>query len=78
MYIQWCVKGIPSRSEDDPINSGVTKEEAWRIVASGEGIKCNWWNNVREITSPQILRKLTAANLDRHVNDYARSWTHYA
>ena len=40
------------------------------MIDNQEGIKCNWWRNVSQITQPGIAAKLTAANLDRHRHDY--------
>lgn len=60
MIVQWCLKGM--HLDDDAAARG--------IIDSGEGIECNWWRDMREITNRGIRDKLTEANLDRHVNHY--------
>ncbi len=41
------------------------------MVASGNSILSNWWRNEKAISPPEIQSVLTAANLDRHLHDYA-------
>lgn len=61
MIVQWCIKGLAL--PDD--------ENAKRLIDSGRGIACNWWRDVRQITRPEVARKLTSANLDFHVNRFS-------
>jgi hypothetical protein len=60
MIIQWCVKGIALDSD----------EQARAIIDSRVGLLCNWWRTVGTISPPERREKLTAANLDLHVNHY--------
>jgi hypothetical protein len=71
MFVQWCVKGIRGRLEGEPEDSGLTADEAISIVRDGHGILCNWWRRVITISPPQRRQKLTAANLDLHINNYS-------
>jgi hypothetical protein len=71
MFVQWCVKGIRgSTGESD--GDSLTPDEAIELVRGGHGIQCNWWRRVHRIRPDQIRQKLTAANLDLHVNNYNR------
>lgn len=60
MIVQKCLKGV----------HGITTKDAQDIL-SGGGILCNWWRNVGSISPSQVRQKLTASNLDLHVNNYA-------
>jgi hypothetical protein len=72
MFVQWCVKGIRGRSNSDPIEVGLTADDAIAIIRDGNGIQCNWWRTVGTISPAEIRQKLTTANLDLHVNSYNR------
>jgi hypothetical protein len=71
MFVQWCVKGIRGRLASEPPNTGLTSDQAVSMIRDGNGIVCNWWRRVHKITPPQTRRKLTAANLDLHINNYS-------
>jgi hypothetical protein len=47
--------------------------QARAIIDSRGGIQCNWWRDVHVITPQQIRDKLTAANLDMHVNHFSEN-----
>jgi len=70
MFVQWCVKGIRGRITDEPNDAGLTPGIAIELVRGGHGIQCNWCGQVGTIRPNEIRRKLTAANLDLHVNNY--------
>lgn len=59
MFLQWCVKGV----------CGIDDAEV-RAMLAGDGILCNWWRRVNVISPRERRAKLTAVNLDLHVNDY--------
>lgn len=59
MYIQTCVKGV----------SDISSVQAKEII-NGRGLACNWWRHERHISPSQIDERLTAAELDLHVNSY--------
>jgi hypothetical protein len=63
MIVQWCMKGM-SLSDD---------REARAIIDSRGGIVSNWWREERQITPAGRREKLTAANLDFHVNHFTDS-----
>lgn len=70
MFVQWCVKGIRGRIENEETNVGLDDQGARNIIDQGLGIMCNWWRNVVQITPAQVRAKLTSANLQRHIHDY--------
>jgi hypothetical protein len=45
-------------------------DHAVALVAGDHGILCNWWRSVEAITPSGIAEKLSAANLDMHVNHF--------
>jgi hypothetical protein len=59
MFFQRVLKGI----------AGLSRQEA--DAAFLHGIHCNWWRRVGTITPAQISEKLTAENLDWHLNHYS-------
>ena len=59
MYIQTCVKGV----------SDISSVQAKEII-NGRGLARNWWRRERHISPAQIDERLTAAELDLHVNSY--------
>ncbi|HET9978115.1 MAG TPA: hypothetical protein VFQ20_11800 [Burkholderiaceae bacterium] len=65
------MKGVRGQAAGDPPGSGIDDAAARSMIRDGTGIVCNWWRNRKTITLPQIRDKLTAANLDRHIHDYA-------
>jgi len=60
MIVQWCIKGM-SLSNDN---------EAQAIIDSRMGIVSNWWRESRRISPAERRDKLTAANLDFHINHF--------
>ena len=58
MFFQKVLKGI----------AGLSRQEADMSFLGG--IQCNWWRRVRTIRPDQIVEKLTARNLDWHLNHY--------
>jgi hypothetical protein len=70
MFVQWCIKGIRGRLDEEPETSGIDDAEADEMVLGGQGIVCNWWRNAGTISPAERRAKLTAGNLDRHVHDY--------
>jgi hypothetical protein len=71
MFAQWCVKGVRGRYSSEANTKGLTPDEALVLVQDGHGILCNWWRRVQTISPNQRRQKLTAANLDLHINNYA-------
>lgn len=63
MIVQWCIKGISLRSDD----------EAVEIIDAGQGLVCNWWRKVEDIDPADTRLKLTAQYLDMHVNHFAET-----
>jgi hypothetical protein len=61
MIVQWCMKGMSLPSD----------EEARAIIDTRMGILSNWWREVHEITPATRRDKLTAGNLDLHVNHFS-------
>ncbi len=61
MYIQTCIKGV----------NGISSAHAKAII-NGRGLACNWWRNERNISPAQVDERLTAAELDLHVNSYGQ------
>jgi hypothetical protein len=59
MYVQTAIKGMRN----------IDIADARRTIA-GDGLQCNWWRLVGSITPGQIDDRLSAANLDLHVNSY--------
>jgi hypothetical protein len=59
VYLQYVLKGI----------AGINDQVADNILLD-EGLHCNWWRRVGNITVPQIQAKLTERNLDWHLNRY--------
>ena len=70
MFVQWCIKGVRGRRDDEPATIGLDDADASALVLDGHGIVCNWWRQVEDISPSARRAKLTAANLDRHVHDY--------
>jgi hypothetical protein len=70
MFVQWCIKGVRGRTAGEPSDVGLTPDEAITAVRDGNGILCNWWRDVGTISPAKRRQKLTAANLDLHVNNY--------
>lgn len=70
MYIQHCVKGIAG-STGIGASTGVTKIEAFDLVASGKGIISNWWRKKNTIRPEEIASVINEGNLNRHIHDYA-------
>jgi hypothetical protein len=70
MFAQLCVKGIRGRQDAERPDVGLSPDEAIGMVRDGHGILCNWWRRVETISPPQRRQKLTAANLDHHINNY--------
>jgi hypothetical protein len=60
MIVQWCVKGM-SLADD---------AAAAQILVSQNGLMCNWWRRVGAIKPREIRHKLTATNVDLHVNHF--------
>jgi hypothetical protein len=60
MMIQWCVKGL-HLADDNAAKS---------IIASRQGLQCNWWRDVHTITPAEKRDKLTPNNIDMHVNQF--------
>jgi hypothetical protein len=58
MFFQKVLKGI----------AGWSRQEA--DAAFLDGIQCNWWRRVGTIAPAEIVQKLTAENLDWHLNHY--------
>jgi hypothetical protein len=63
MIVQWCMKGM-SLADD---------KEARAIIDSRTGIVSNWWRGVKRISPSGRRDKLTAGNLDLHVNHFSDS-----
>jgi hypothetical protein len=59
MIFQKVLKGI----------TGLSQLQAEKIVLE-DGILCNWWRSKGNITSFEIKKQLTEANLLHHLNDY--------
>ncbi len=59
MYIQMCIKGV----------NQITSADAQAILA-GRGLACNWWRGANQIRSEEIAGRLTAEEVDLHVNAY--------
>lgn len=70
MIVQNCVKGIAGGS------SGITKNQAFDLVANGTGIISNWWRNKGSILANEAASLLTSTNLDRHLHDYQNFGAH--
>lgn len=66
MYVQWCAKGIAGTGA-----TGLTKDRAFQMVASGQGLISNWWRNRGTIYSHESVAVVNEHNLDRHLHDYA-------
>ena len=60
MIVQWCVKGM----------SLPNKAAAAQILASQDGLMCNWWRRVHRISPHEVRHRLTANNVDMHVNHF--------
>jgi hypothetical protein len=71
MFAQNCVKGIRGRLDKEERTAGLSPDEAIALVRDGHGIHCNWWRRVHQISPNEIRQKLTASNLDHHINNYA-------
>lgn len=66
MYVQWCVKGIAGSAL-----GGIDDTQARDVIDGKWGIFCNWWRKQNIISPPEVRDKLTSANLDLHINNYA-------
>jgi hypothetical protein len=60
MIVQWAIKGLAL--PDD--------QTAKTIIDSREGLICNWWRGVGQISPWEIRDRLTQANLNLHVNHF--------
>jgi hypothetical protein len=58
--VQWCVKGLSLPGD----------AAAMQIIDAGQGLICNWWRRLVEISPDQVSQVLTDLNLDRHVNHF--------
>jgi hypothetical protein len=61
VIVQWCIKGM-SLSDD---------REAQAIIDSRMGIVSNWWREVNSISPASRRDRLTAGNLDLHINHFS-------
>jgi hypothetical protein len=61
MYVQTCIKGV---NGIDPM--------AAKAILGGQGLICNWWRRVHQISPMEINDRLTSAELDLHVNSYGQ------
>jgi hypothetical protein len=61
MIVQWCIKGLALDSDS----------EAKLIIDSRLGLACNWWRNVGTINPADVRTRLSARNLDLHVNHFS-------
>jgi hypothetical protein len=61
MIVQWCIKGLALQND----------AQAKAIIDRRAGISSNWWRAVVNIKQSDIPDKLTAANLDFHVNHFS-------
>lgn len=59
MFVQMCIKGL----------NNITLAEAQAILTR-QGLTCAWWRNARHISSAEIDERLTAEELDLHVNSF--------
>jgi len=46
------------------------KAAAAQILASQDGLMCNWWRRVHRISPHEVRHRLTANNVDMHVNHF--------
>lgn len=60
MFVQWCVKGLALKDD----------REARSLIDDASGLLCNWWRAVGQIAPGEIRARLTAPNLERHVNHF--------
>jgi hypothetical protein len=60
MIVQWAVKGL-SLPDD---------AAARAIIDDRHGLVCNWWRRNEEMDPAEITDKLTARNLDLHINHF--------
>jgi hypothetical protein len=60
MIIQWCIKGLALSAD----------AEARAIIGARQGLLCNWWRDVHEISPAERRTRLTARNVDMHVNHF--------
>ncbi|MEU2771639.1 hypothetical protein ABZ646_01610 [Streptomyces sp. NPDC007162] len=60
MIVQWCVKGMSLPG--DAVARG--------LIDSRIGITCRWWEKTNPLPSNEIASKLTAQNLNLHVNHF--------
>jgi hypothetical protein len=58
VYVQWCLKGVTDIDDDDALR------------AFAGGLLSNWFHDVSAIDVVEIPRRLTAEELDWHVNRY--------
>lgn len=62
MIVQWCIKGM--WLPDD--------ESACAVIDAQSGLVSNWWRDAGTISPAQVRTKLTAQNVDMHVNHFTR------
>lgn len=60
MIVQWCIKGLSLSGDTEAID----------IINNQQGLLCNWWRNVGTINPAARRAKLSAGNLDLHVNHF--------
>jgi len=59
VFVQMCVKGM----------NNISVADAQAILAK-RGLACSWWRNAQHISSSEIDNRLTAEELDLHVNSF--------
>ena len=59
MFLQTVIKGV----------GGINLTDAQETLHGG-GLQCNWWRRVHRISPNEINDRLSASNLDLHVNAY--------
>lgn len=59
MFVQMCMKGM----------NDITLDDAMEIMRK-RGLACAWWRRTREISSAEIDERLTAEELDLHLNSF--------
>jgi hypothetical protein len=60
-YVQKCLKGI----------NGITLADAQDILRN-RGLACAWWRTTRNISPAEIAERLTAEELDLHLNSFGK------
>ena len=61
MIVQWCVKGLSLPSDGAALD----------LIQNRGGLVCNWWRKVNTISPAARRDRLTATNMDRHVNHFS-------